>query len=98
MAREITKVDTLEQIHLSCVFLKRDISLPLLHQCEHLSSKKDRLLQVPWFTHETICTTFEPPRWKTNNVVYEQVRHKLTCTSTEKSISDLDRRGIVLSK
>ena len=27
----------------------------------------------------------EPPRGKTNNVVSEQVRHKTTCTSTEKS-------------
>ena len=27
----------------------------------------------------------EPPRGKTNNVVSEQVRHKPTCTSTEKS-------------
>ena len=45
---------------------------------------------------------FEPPRGKTNNVVSEQVRHKPTCTSTEKSwkleISDLSRRGIVLSE
>ena len=28
---------------------------------------------------------FEPPRGKTNNVVSEQVRQKLTCTVTEKS-------------
>ena len=28
---------------------------------------------------------YEPPRGKTNNVVSEQVRHKPTCTSTEKS-------------
>ena len=45
---------------------------------------------------------FEPPRGKTNNVVSEQVRHKPACTSTEKSykleISDLSRRGIVLSE
>ena len=45
---------------------------------------------------------FEPPRGQTNNVVSEQVRHKPTCTSTEKSynleISDLSRRGIVLSE
>ena len=27
----------------------------------------------------------EPPRGKTNNVVSEQVRHKPTCTVTEKS-------------
>ena len=27
----------------------------------------------------------EPPRGKTKNVVSEQVRHKPTCTSTEKS-------------
>ena len=28
---------------------------------------------------------YEPPRGKTNNVVSDQVRHKLTCTDTEKS-------------
>ena len=28
---------------------------------------------------------FEPPRGKTNNVVSDQVRHKPTCTVTEKS-------------
>ena len=28
---------------------------------------------------------YEPPRGKTNNVVYDQVRHKTTCTFTEKS-------------
>ena len=27
---------------------------------------------------------YEPPRGKTNNVVFEQVRHKPTCTVTEK--------------
>ena len=44
----------------------------------------------------------EPSRGKTNNVVSEHVRHKPTCTSTENSkkleISDLSRRGIVLSE
>ena len=44
----------------------------------------------------------EPPRGKTNNVVSEQVRHKPACTRIEKSykleISDLSRRGIVLSE
>ena len=50
-----------------------------------------------WFSHEAAHLQpkvlaelahdlqFEPPRGKTNNVVSEQVRHKLTCTSTEKS-------------
>ena len=28
---------------------------------------------------------FEPPRWKTNNVVSQQVLHKSGCTVTEKS-------------
>ena len=32
-----------------------------------------------------VSVTNEPPRGKTNNVVSEQVRHKPTCTSTEKS-------------
>ena len=44
----------------------------------------------------------EPPRGKTTNVVSEQLRHKPACTSTQKSwklkISDLSRRGIVLSE
>ena len=30
-----------------------------------------------------INQTFEPPRWKTNNVVSEQVRHKPTCTENK---------------
>ena len=34
---------------------------------------------------ETIYKIIEPPRGKTNNVVSEKVRHKPTCTSTEKS-------------
>ena len=46
-------------------------------------------------------TTNVPPRGKTDNVVSDQLRHKPACTSTEKSkkleISDLRRRGIVLS-
>ena len=43
---------------------------------------------------------FQPSRGKTNNVVFEQVRHKPGCTATDDSqkleILDL-RRGIVLS-
>ena len=56
------------------------------------------------FRMTSYCTAHqpEPPRGKTNNVVSEQVRHKPTCTSTENSykleISDLSRRGIVLSE
>ena len=50
----------------------------------------------------TLWETYEPPRGKTHNVVSEQVRHKPACTSTEKSkkleISDLSRRGIVVSE
>ena len=58
--------------------------------------------------HKITCSedlsffSIEPPRGKTNNVVSEQVRHKPACTSTEKSkkleISDLSRRGILLSE
>ena len=51
---------------------------------------------------QVVLVLFEPPRGKTNNVVSEQVRHKPTCTVTEKSlkleISDLSRRGTVLSE
>ena len=32
---------------------------------------------------DTIKIKNEPPRGKTNNVVFEQVRHKPSCTSTE---------------
>ena len=43
----------------------------------------------------------EPPRGKTNNVVFEQVRHTPSCTSTEEcymlDILDISRRGIALS-
>ena len=57
----------------------------------------DYILQYWWHHY-----TYEPPRGKTNNVVSEQVQHKPTCTSTEKSykleISNLSRRGIVLSE
>ena len=49
-----------------------------------------------------VVIILEPPRGKTNNVVFERVRHKPACTSTEKSkkleISDLSRRGVVLSE
>ena len=31
------------------------------------------------------CAVYEPSRGKTNNVVFEQVRHKPACTSTEDS-------------
>ena len=44
------------------------------------------------FTHNQIYyvldqtfQAYEPPHGKTNNVVSEQVRHKLACTSTEKT-------------
>ena len=51
--------------------------------------------------YNSLLNTFEPPRGKTKNVVSEQVRHKPTCKVTEKTkkleISDLSRRGIVLS-
>ena len=33
--------------------------------------------------HDTSCTLNEPPYEKTNNVVFEQVRHKPACTVTE---------------
>ena len=47
-------------------------------------------------------TRFDPSRGKTNNVVFDQVRHIPGCTGTGDSknleISDLRRRGIVLSE
>ena len=49
----------------------------------------------------SMVISYEPPRGKTNNVVFEQVRHKPVRTSTEDGskleISDLRRRGSVLS-
>ena len=50
----------------------------------------------PMWRKEVIPQEFEPPRAKTNNVVFEQVRHKPSCTSTEKNW-DISRREIVLS-
>ena len=38
-----------------------------------------------WYQSVHWRVLFELPRGKTNNVVSEQVRHKPTCTSTEKS-------------
>ena len=44
---------------------------------------------------------YEPSHKKTNNVVSDQVQHKLSCTSTEDGYRlenlDLERREIVLS-
>ena len=46
---------------------------------------KDQLKALAGKLTQRNITTCEPPRGKTNNVVSEQVRHKPTCTSTEKS-------------
>ena len=47
-------------------------------------------------------SSLEPRHEKTNNVVFEQLRHKQGCSSTEDGkrleILDLGRRGIVLSE
>ena len=40
---------------------------------------------IPAGHFEVLTGIIEPPHVKTNNVVSEQVRHKPTCTSTEKS-------------
>ena len=70
-----------------------------------------------WFSHETAhlfyaskkmldhynsnAQSFEPPCGKSNNEVFAQVRHKPSCTSTEKcymlEILDISRKRIVLS-
>ena len=51
-----------------------------------LPCSKTRLMRAP-SGYGTVGTDvlFEPPRGKTTNVVSGQVRHKPTCTSTEKS-------------
>ena len=36
-------------------------------------------------SYRAAMASYEPPRGKTNNVVSDQVRHKLACTATEKS-------------
>ena len=46
----------------------------------------DENVSTPAITiHFDVISLFEPPLGKTNNVVSEQVRHKPTCTVTEKS-------------
>ena len=45
----------------------------------------DTCAGVGEYNNMYIYDIIEPPRGKTNNVVSEQVRHKPTCTSTEKS-------------
>ena len=53
---------------LFCVFLAHDLLSTVV------------ILEVPI----ALCNkTYEPPHVKTNNVVSEQVSHKLGCTSTE---------------
>ena len=60
-----------------------------------------------WTHYQTIELTgnvnqiIEPVREKTNNLGFDQVRHKLGCTVTEDGFRmenlDLESRGIVLS-
>ena len=42
-------------------------------------------VQSHWCPVVSLSKTYEPPCGKTNNVVSEQVLHKPTCTSAEKS-------------
>ena len=48
-----------------------------------LSRNSSKMLCLDDFVNRTSLN--EPPRGKTSNVVSGQVRHKPTCTSTEKS-------------
>ena len=56
-------------------------------QCEHaltqLNALRDKIIEIAW--ESCAVSRYEPPRGKTNNVVSEQVRHKSSCTSIEKS-------------
>ena len=60
----------------------------LPHYLEHFMMALNGFQGLMLYTSmldDVITTLSEPPRGKTNNVVSEQVRHKPTCTSTEKS-------------
>ena len=78
---------------------------PLLYLVEHPYWWKDNPFPfgVPVIIRFTVVhMSNESPHGKTNNLVSDQVRHKPTCTVTEKSynleISDLSRGGTVLSE
>ena len=59
-----------------------------IHFCIVVSDENKTLRYKPcnaWLVLHFTLDENEPPREKTNNVVSEQVPHKPTCTSTEKS-------------
>ena len=54
-------------------------------QVRQISLEAQKTARFSKFSMKRDCSTYEPPRGKTNNVVSEQVRHKSACTVTEKS-------------
>ena len=62
-----------------------DLRQEQLNKTSLLSSKRFLQTLLEMFNEHvvSICGSNETSREKTNNVVYEQVGHKLACTSTE---------------
>ena len=58
--------------------MRRSGQISMSDMCDSVNN-----LEIMYLTASENNT--EPPRGKTNNVVSDQVRHKPTCTVTEKS-------------
>ena len=76
-----------EDIQMLCGFIPPMYRSPMkVRMIPQTNRKMNRHVVQPYQYRYTLeKSTYEPPRGKTNNVVFEQVRHKLTCTVTEKS-------------
>ena len=75
--------------HLKCFITLGPGFVICCFSCFELQPQLTELLQTAEGLKEvgtvSALKPYEPPHGKTNNVVSEQVRHKPTCTSTEKS-------------
>ena len=82
--------------HLEVLKVRFENLYGVVSKQQQKKKKKTRII------HHVCFHNYEPPHEKTNNVVFEQIRHKPGSTATEDSykleISDLRRRGIVLSE
>ena len=73
--------------------IMEDLTFTLNSEClqrlhDNVSGLKEGIMLLKvWLRQRELDTViYEQPRGKTNNVVSDQVRHKLTCTSTEEEL------------
>ena len=60
-------------------------SFPHLPHLHTLTLNKNKVSTLKAIFRGVFFMIIEPPHWKTNNVVFEQVQHNLACTVTEES-------------